>query len=120
VHALIVWSPPHDPGYAVDHWFCTARIGPAALAGLFVPGAPTDFNHLFSLELTARDRLNVLLWPASVRDLHRWPPGPSGDNTFYDDHYVPDYWHHFVAQTKGDLMEFSMDGEAFPPPSRPD
>jgi len=108
------WAPPRDPGYAVELWFLPERISHAALAGLVVPRAPGDYNHLFLLELTVKDRQS-LFPPASVRFLHRWPPELwGGDNLFSPDHYVPYRWHHVVAQTRGDRMELYLDGATLP------
>jgi Concanavalin A-like lectin/glucanases superfamily len=43
--------------------------------------------------------------------LHRWPPGDSGgDNAFSTRHYVPNRWHHIVAQTSSGRLELYVDG----------
>ena len=105
------WEPPSDPGYAVELWALPARIGHAALASLIVPGPPAeDYKHLFLVELTANDRQS-LLSPGLFRFLHRWPPGDSGgDNLFSARHYVPNRWHHLVAQRSGGRLELYVDG----------
>jgi hypothetical protein len=106
-----LWEPPSDPGYAVELWALPARIGHAALASLIAPGPPAeDYKHLFLVELTASDRQS-LLSPGLFRFLHRWPPGDSGgDNLFSARHYVPNRWHHLVAQRSGGRLELYVDG----------
>ena len=74
-----------------------------------------DYKHLFLLELTASDRQS-LLSPGLFRFLHRWPPGDSGgDNAFSTRHYVPNRWHHIVAQKSNGRLELYVDGT----PSQP-
>src|SRR5262249_34892224 len=109
-----LWEPPSDPGYAVELWVFPARIGHAALASLIAPGPPAaDYKHLFLVELTASDRQS-LLSPGLFRFLHRWPPGDSGgDNLFSARHYVPNRWHHLVAQRIGGRLAL------YPPPPPP-
>ena len=106
-----LWEPPSNTGYAVELWVLPGRIGHAALASLIAPGPPEeDYKHLFLLELTASDR-ESLLSPGLVRFLHRWPPGDSGgDNVFSTRHYVPNRWHHIVAQRSGGRLELYVDG----------
>jgi hypothetical protein len=106
-----LWGPRSDPGYAVELWALPARIGHAAVASLIAPGPPKeDYKHLFLVELTASDRQS-LLSPGLVRFLHRWPPGDSGgDNAFSTRHYVPNRWHHIVAQKSGGRLELYVDG----------
>jgi hypothetical protein len=106
-----LWEPPSQPGYAVELWALPGRIGHAALASLIAPGPPAeDYKHLFLVELTASDRQS-LLSPGLFRFLHRWPPGDSGgDNLFSTRHYVPNRWHHLVAQRSGGRMELYVDG----------
>jgi hypothetical protein len=115
-----LWEPPSDPGYAVEVWALPGRIGHAALASLIAPGPPTeDYRHLFLIELTASDRQS-LLSPGLFRFLHRWPPGDSGgDNLFSTRHYVPNRWHHVVAQRTGGRLELYVDGLATSPVSPP-
>jgi hypothetical protein len=115
-----LWEPPSDPGYAVELWALPGRIGHAALASLIAPGPPTeDYRHLFLIELTASDRQS-LLSPGLFRFLHRWPPGDSGgDNLFSTRHYVPNRWHHLVAQRTGGRLELYVDGLATSPVSPP-
>jgi hypothetical protein len=115
-----LWVPPRDPGYAIELWVLPERIGHAALASLIEPGPPRDdYKHLSLVELTASDRYSMLppgSPPASVRFLHRWPPGDSGgDNLFSSKYYVPYRWHHLVAQRNGGRMELYMDGELTQP-----
>jgi hypothetical protein len=106
-----LWEPPRDPGYAVELWVLSERIGHAALASLIDPGEPSDdYKHLSLIELTASDRQS-LFPPGGVRFLHRWPVGDSGgDNLFSSKHYIPYRWHHLVAQRTGGRMELYMDG----------
>jgi hypothetical protein len=106
-----LWEPRSDPGYAVELWALPARIGHAALASLIAPGTPgEDSKHLFLVELTASDRQS-LFSPGLIRFLHRWPPGDSGgDNAFSTRHYVPNRWHHIVAQKSGGRLELYVDG----------
>jgi hypothetical protein len=106
-----LWEPPSDPGYAIELWTLPGRIGHAALASLIAPGPPAeDYKHLSLIELTASDRQS-LLSPGLFRFLHRWPPGDSGgDNLFSTRHYVPNRWHHLVAQRSGGRLELYVDG----------
>lgn len=106
-----LWEPPREPDYAVELWVLSERIGHAALASLIEPGPPgADYHHLFLVELTASDRQS-LFPPASVRFLHRWPPGDAGgDNVFSSKYYIPYRWHHVVAQSDGGRMELYVDG----------
>jgi hypothetical protein len=106
-----LWEPRTDPGYAVELWALPGRIGHAALASLIAPGAPNeDSKHLFLVELTASDRQS-LFSPGLIRFLHRWPPGDSGgDNAFSTKHYVPNRWHHIVAQLSSGRLELYVDG----------
>jgi hypothetical protein len=107
-----LWGPPSDPGYAVELWVLPGRIGHAALASLIAPGPPAeDYKHLFLVELTASDRQSLLAPGGLFRFLHRWPPGDSGgDNLFSARHYVPNRWHHLVAQRNGERLELYVDG----------
>jgi hypothetical protein len=85
-------------------------ISHAALASMI---APRDTNnHLFLLEVTSLERVN-LHRPASVRVLHRWPPGPSGgDNIYSEAPYRPYRWHHLVGQVGDDRLQLFIDGES--------
>jgi Concanavalin A-like lectin/glucanases superfamily len=106
-----LWEPRSDPGYAVELWARPGRISHAALASLITLGPPTeDCKHLFLVELTASDRQS-LFSPGLIRFLHRWPPGDSGgDNAFSTRHYVPNRWHHIVAQKSSGRLELYVDG----------
>ncbi len=106
-----LWEPPCDPGYAVELWALPGRIGHAALASLIAPGPPAeDYKHLFLVELTASDRQSQFS-PGVFRFLHRWPPGDSGGNNLFSTrHYVPNRWHHLVAQRSGGRLELYVDG----------
>lgn len=107
------WKPNKQPGFAVEFWFMPTSIAHAALACLVTPA---DSNrHSLLLELTSRNRL-TLHKPASVRFVHRLPPGfAGGDYTFSDQYYIPYRWHHLVGQINGDQMEVFVDGKATPP-----
>ena len=108
------WKAARRPGYAVELWFLSEAIGHAALVSMTVP-ANTNF-HQFLLELTSKDRGSLLHQPASIRFLHRCPPGTGGgDNLYSHNLYVPYRWHHVVGQMNGDRMELFMDGEPTPP-----
>jgi hypothetical protein len=106
-----LWEPPCDPGYAVELWALPGRIGHAALASLIAPGPPAeDYKHLFLVELTASDRQSQFS-PGLFRFLHRWPLGDSGGNNLFSTrHYVPNRWHHLVAQRSGGRLELYVDG----------
>ena len=109
------WYPPRRPGYAVEFWCLSGSIGHASLVSLVSP-KDTD-HHVFLMELTSRNRLTIHK-PASVRLLHRWPPGwEGGDNTYSQEPYVPYRWHHLVGQVDGDRIELYKDGEPSTLPS---
>jgi hypothetical protein len=105
------WPLPKDPGYAVELWALPQEFDHATLLALRVkPSGGTFPLHYSLLELTA-PRRHPLWKPASVRLLHRWPPGAGGGtNVFSDRLYSPYRWHHLVAQKNGDRMELYMDG----------
>ena len=104
------WEQALRPGFAVELWFMPESIRHAALASMI---APRDTNnHLFLLEVTSLERVN-LHRPASVRVLHRWPPGPSGgDNIYSEAPYRPYRWHHLVGQVGDDRLQLFIDGES--------
>lgn len=107
------WRTTRYPGYAIELWCLTEQIGHSALVSTT---APPDTNfHQFLLELTSKDR-GTLHQPASIRFLHRCPPGTGGgDNLYSHNLYIPFRWHHIVGQVNGDRMELVMDGEPTPP-----
>ena len=108
------WHPTWRPGYAVEFWCLSESIGHESLVSLVTP-RDTD-HHVFLMELTSRNRLTMYK-PASVRLLHRFPPGwEAGDNTYSRSPYVPYRWHHIVGQVKDDRIELFMDGGAVPRP----
>jgi hypothetical protein len=115
-----LWRPHHDRGHAIEFWFLTERYAHTALVSLIEPGPPSDdYNHLGLVELTSTERQSVLpplSPPASVRFLHRWPPGDAGgDNLFSPGYYQPYRWHHIVAQRSGGKMELFLDGQPSDP-----
>ncbi len=103
------WHPPWRPGYAVELWCLSESIGHESLVSLVTP-KDTD-HHVFLIELTSRNRLTIHK-PASIRLLHRFPPGwEAGDNTYSQGPYVPFRWHHIVGQVRDDRIELFLDGE---------
>ena len=103
------WHPTWRPGYAVEFWCLSESIGHESLVSLVSP-RDTD-HHVFLMELTSRNRLTIHR-PASVRLLHRWPPGwEAGDNTYSQNPYVPYRWHHIIGQINDDRIELFMDGD---------
>ena len=109
------WRATRRPGYAIELWYLTEQIGHSALVSMTVP-ADSNF-HQFLLALTSKDRgRSSLHQPASIRFLHRCPPGTEGgDNLYSHNLYIPYRWHHIVGQINGDRMELFMDGEPTPP-----
>jgi hypothetical protein len=115
-----LWHPTWRSGFAVELWVLSEQVGHASLVSMTAPHDTN--NHLILLELTSR---NLLHKPASVRFLHRWPPGGTdGDNLYSLAPYVPYRWHHVVGQFRGDRIELYLDGAAMPPlsvnPAHPD
>ncbi len=102
------WRPTWESGFAVELWALTEEITHASLAGM---NSPVGTNHhVFLLEMTSRNRLTIHK-PASIRLLHRFPPGwEGGDNTYSQDPYVPYRWHHIVGQVKDEAIELFVDG----------
>jgi hypothetical protein len=106
-----LWRPPWRSGFAVELWALSEQISHSTLVSMTAPHDTN--NHLLLLELTARSELHK---PASVRLLHRWPPGGTGgDNLYSTTPYVPYRWHHIVGQYRGDRIELYVDGEPVPP-----
>ena len=102
------WHPTWRPGYAIEFWCLPELIGHGSLVSLVTP-KDTD-HHVFLMELTSRNRLTIHK-PASIRLLHRWPPGwEGGDNTYSHEPYVPYRWHHVVGQVNGDHIELYLNG----------
>ncbi len=103
------WHPPWQTGYAVEFWCLAESIGHVSLVSLVSP-RDTD-HHVFLMELTSRNRLTIHR-PATVRLLHRSPPGwEGGDNTYSQDPYVPYRWHHIVGQVNSNRIELYLDGQ---------
>ncbi|HEX3448500.1 MAG TPA: LamG-like jellyroll fold domain-containing protein, partial [Isosphaeraceae bacterium] len=112
-----IWETTRQPGHAIELWFAAEGISHASLVGLFPAverrnnAGNRQYVHTFFVELTARDRQS-LYRPASVRFLHRWPLDFTiGDNLMSQHLYIPQRWHHVVAQKNGNRMELYFDGE---------
>jgi hypothetical protein len=104
-----LWHPTWRTGFALEFWCLSQSIGHESLAAMVSP-RDTD-HHVFLMELTSRNRLTMHK-PASVRLLHRWPPGfQAGDNAYSQDPYIPYRWHHIVGQINRDRIELFKDGE---------
>lgn len=102
------WRPTWEAGFAVELWALAEAIAHASLASMVSPFGTN--SHVFLLEMTSRNRLTIHK-PASVRLLHRFPPGwEGGDNTYSQDPYVPYRWHHIVGQVKDETIELFVDG----------
>jgi hypothetical protein len=105
-----LWQPTWRPGFAVELWCVSESISHTTMASM--SASHDSNNHLFLLELTSRNGLHK---PASVRLLHRWPPGGAGgDNVYSRDPYLPYRWHHIVGQINGEKMELFVDGDPLP------
>jgi hypothetical protein len=111
------WHPTWHSGFAIELWCLTEAISHSTLVSLVSP-RDTDY-HVFLLELTSRNRLTIHK-PASVRLLHRWPPGwEGGDNSYSREPYIPYRWHHLVGQVVGDRVELYKDGKPSTLPTSP-
>jgi hypothetical protein len=105
-----LWEPPRDPGYAVELWVLAEQYNYSTLVALLAPADKHNSGHFSLLELLACGRYP---FPrvASVRFLHRWPPGGKGGVSIQNGTTYQLYrWHHLVAQGCGDRMELYMDG----------
>jgi hypothetical protein len=104
------WEPPLDPGYAVELWAMSEEYNHSTIVALLAPTGGPNLGHFSLLELLACGRYP---FPASatMRFLHRWPPGGKGGVSVQNGITYTIYrWHHLVAQGRGDRMEFYMDG----------
>jgi hypothetical protein len=104
------WEPPRDPGYAVELWALAEEYNYSTLVALLAPMDNHNDGHFSLLELLACGRYP---YPrvASVRFLHRWPPGGKGGVSIQNGTTYQLYrWHHLVAQGNGDRMELYLDG----------
>lgn len=105
-----LWKPTWETGFAFEMWAAPEKINHSSLVSV-LDTVGTD-SHILLLEMTAR---NLLHKPASVRFLHRWPPGwRGGDNLYSQSPYVPFRWHHVVAQFHVGRMEVYLDGRPMP------
>jgi hypothetical protein len=105
-----LWEPPRDPGYAVELWAMSEEYNHSTIVALLAPMAEPKLGHFALLELLACGRYP---FPpsATMRFLHRWPPGGKGGVSVQNGITYTIYrWHHLVAQGRGDRMEFYMDG----------
>jgi len=109
------WTPPRQPGYAIELWFAPERIGEATLASLYRLRGETDYKNLVILELWATGPEWMRIQRPAIRYLHRWPPGGLGGDNLLFNSYVPYRWHHVVAQMDGDRMELYLNGTPLPP-----
>ncbi|WP_165065416.1 LamG-like jellyroll fold domain-containing protein [Paludisphaera rhizosphaerae] len=105
-----LWRPTWETGFAFEFWAAPEKINHSSLVSV-LDTVGTD-SHILLLEMTAR---NLLHKPASVRFLHRWPPGwRGGDNLYSQTPYVPYRWHHVVAQFHEGKLEVYLNGRPMP------
>lgn len=104
------WAPPREHGYALELWVRADAPGLRALVSLIASGEGPKEKHVALVELTARGG-RPAHEPCVVRFLDRWPPSVSGGvNAFSRKTYVPDRWHHVVAQKTAENLELYVDG----------
>lgn len=104
------WTPPRDSGYAIELWVRSDFAGLRALVSLIAKDGAADENHVALIELTARGD-EASYRPCVVRFLDRWPPALRGGvNVFSRRSYIPDRWHHIVAQRNPGSDELFVDG----------
>jgi hypothetical protein len=105
-----LWEPPLDPGYAVELWVLAEQYNYSTLIALLAPMDNHGYGHFSLLELLACGRYPFPR-SATVRFLHRWPPGGKGGVSLQNGITYQLYrWHHLVAQGHDDRMEVYMDG----------
>ena len=105
-----LWEPPLDPGYAVELWVLAEQYNYSTLVALLAPLDNHNYGHFSLLELLACGRYPFPR-SATVRFLHRWPPGGKGGVSLQNGITYQLYrWHHLVAQGHDDRMELYMDG----------
>lgn len=94
-------------GYAIECWVRPDGYRKATLAGLLA-GDMDGYAVMVELQPDRNDRP-----PASVRFLHRTPPGSVGGTRIYSPAktYVPHRWHHVVASKSGSRMSLYVDGD---------
>jgi hypothetical protein len=104
------WEPPREPGYAVELWALAEQYNYSTLVALLAETDDHGVGHFSLVELLACGRYPFPR-SASVRFLHRWPPGGKGGVSLQNGTTYQLYrWHHLVAQGNGDRMELYMDG----------
>jgi hypothetical protein len=115
------WSPPRDPGFAIEFWVLSNEVNNEAMASL-IPDTPPGkvVLHHALVELRRpqslwRDHTDVgpeWVAPAgTLRFVYRDPPLDKGPASLLTDRVcVPYRWHHVVAQKTGDRLEVYLDG----------
>jgi hypothetical protein len=104
------WAPPREGGYALEFWVRADAPGLRALVSLIARDEGPEEKHVALVELTGRGGQSAHQ-PCVVRFLDRWPPGLSGGvNVFSRRTYVPDRWHHLVAQKVDSWLHLYVDG----------
>ncbi|MFO0811117.1 MAG: LamG-like jellyroll fold domain-containing protein [Gemmataceae bacterium] len=104
------WTPPRQTGYAIETWVRADFSGLRAIVSLIARDGALEENHVALIELTARGD-EAASRPCVVRFLDRWPPALAGGvNVFSRRSYVPDRWHHIVAQRNVESDELFIDG----------
>ena len=82
----------------------------STLVALLAPIDNRNYGHFSLLEFLACGRYPFPR-SATVRFLHRWPPGGKGGVSLQNGITYQLYrWHHLVAQRDGDQMELYIDG----------
>ena len=105
------WTPPRQPGYALELWVLSEEINASTPLSLTSRADEPAQNHAILLELTGLSH-HLLHNPCRVRYLDRWPPGGIGGVNVFSRHmYIPYRWHHLVAQQATDRLELYLDGQ---------
>lgn len=102
------WTPP-PAGCAIELCFASAAFNASALAAMI---DNDNDGHRMLVELLARGQKPGDK-PGGLRFVRRTPPADEGGINLYSHKlYVPQRWHHLVAQQNGALLQLYMDGEA--------
>ena len=111
------WKLARGSRQAIEFWFMAESIRRGSLVGLY----PAEYNlprtlmhkHVMLVEAMAYPTLS-LEKPASVRFLRRWfrdvDLAVEENNLFSQNIYIPNRWHHVVAQRSDKRMELYLDG----------